>query len=101
MAGTIKISTDRVLSIAGEIENINNKLNETLTESQNKIKSLNSTWQGEAATATITAFDSFASNYFQNYYDIIKAYVVFLRQNVAADYEATETQNVGLADAFK
>ena len=101
MAGTIKISTDRVEAIASNIENINNKLNETLTESQNTIKSLSSTWQGEAAQATISAFDSFAASYFQQYYDVIKAYVTFLRQNVSADYQATEAQNIGLADAFK
>ena len=50
---------------------------------------------------TISAYDTFATNYFQTYYDIIDAYVKFLRQNVSTDYQATETANTNLADAFK
>lgn len=101
MAGTIKISTDQVEAIATEIESLNNKLNDTLLQSQQTIKSLASTWQGEASQATISAYDTFAANYFQNYYDVIKAYITFLRQNVSADYQTTENANIGLADAFK
>ena len=53
------------------------------------------------AQSTISAYDTFATNYFQTYYDIIDAYVKFLRQNVSTDYQATETANTNLADAFK
>lgn len=49
MAGTIKISTDQVEAIATSIENNNKKLKSTLEDSQSAVKSLSSTWQGEAA----------------------------------------------------
>lgn len=101
MAGTIKISTDQVEAIATSVENSNKKLKQTLEESQTAIKNLSSTWQGEASQATISAYDSFAASFFQNYYDIIDSYVKFLRTNVSADYQATETSNTSLADAFK
>lgn len=101
MAGTIKISTDQVEAIATSVDNSNKKLKTTLEESQSAMKSLSSTWQGEAAQATVAAYDSFAAKYFQNYHDVIDAYVKFLRQNVSADYQATETANTNLADAFK
>lgn len=101
MAGTIKISTDQVEAIATSIDNSNKKLKTTLEDSQTAIKSLSSTWQGDAAQATMSAYDSFAAKYFQNYHDIIDAYVKFLRQNVAADYVTTETSNTNLAEAFK
>lgn len=101
MAGTIKISSDQVEAIAANLENNNKKLKTTLEESQTSIKSLSSTWQGEAAQATISAYDSFATNYFETYYNVIEAYVKFLRQNVSADYQATETANISLAEAFK
>ena len=45
--------------------------------------------------------EAIATRYFQNYHDIIDAYVKFLRQNVAADYVTTETSNTNLAEAFK
>ena len=101
MAGTIKISTDQVEAIATSVDNSNKKLKATLEESQSAMKSLNSTWQGEAAQATVAAYDSFAAKYFQNYHDVIDSYVKFLRQNVSADYQATETAITNLADAFK
>ena len=101
MAGTIKISTDQVEAIATSIDNSNKKLKSTLEESQTAIKNLNSIWQGEASQATMTAYDAFAAKYFQNYHDVIDAYVKFLRQNVSADYQSTETANTNLADAFK
>ena len=101
MAGTIKISTDQVDAIATSIDNNNKKLKTTLEESQTAIKNLSSTWQGEASQATLAAYDAFAAKYFQNYHDVIDAYVKFLRQNVSADYQTTETANTTLADAFK
>ncbi len=101
MAGTISIKTGQVEAIATELETINAKLHDTLLESQSTIKNLSSTWQGEAATATFDAYDVFANNYFNNYSDIIKAYITFLRQNVAADYVITENANIALAEAFK
>ncbi len=100
MAGTIQISTDQVESIASSMESLNNKLYDTLQESRTTIRSLSSTWTGEGATATINAYNTFAETYFQTYYDVIKAYVTFLRQSVSADYQTTETNIVSLADAF-
>jgi WXG100 family type VII secretion target len=101
MAGQIKVSTDQVAAIATKIESINNQLNDQLTNGQNAIKGLASTWEGEASQTTISSFNEFAQKYFQNYKDIIDNYVRFLRTNVDQGYFETETANTGLADAFK
>lgn len=101
MAGTIKISTDQVEAIATSIENSNNKLKQTLEESQSAMNGLNSTWTGEASQATLSAYEQFAEKFFGDYYKTIDQYVKFLRQNVSADYQSTETANTNLADAFK
>ena len=101
MAGnSIRISTDSVNEIAATIERLNNELDQTLSESRQAIDRLNSVWQGEAAEATISSYNNFANNYFQNYKDIITQYVQFLRNNVAQGYVETETVNVNLADSF-
>lgn len=101
MAGnSIRISTDSVNEIAATIERLNNELDQTLAESRHAIDRLNSVWQGEAAEATISSYNNFANNYFQNYKDIITQYVQFLRNNVAQGYVETETVNVNLADSF-
>ncbi len=101
MAGTIKISTAQVEGIASSIETQNNKLNDTLQTSRSTMQSLGSIWTGEASSAALNAYNSFAETYFQSYYDIVKSYVTFLRQNVVSDYSSTETSNISLAEAFK
>lgn len=99
--GMLKVDTAQVEAIASNMEAINNKLNQTLLDCQATIKSLKSTWQGQAAESTVGAFDAFATSYFENYKEIVNAYVKFLRQNVAADYGKVEQTNIGLADSFK
>lgn len=102
MAGnSIRVNTDQVAQIATNLENLNKKLSEELTNSKNTIDQLANIWEGEAAQATISSFDEFAAKYFQNYENIIAQYVQFLRTNVEQGYFDTETQNIGLADAFK
>lgn len=102
MAGnSIRVNTDQVAQIATNIEDLNNRLTEELTNSKTTVDQLANIWEGEAAQATISSFDEFAAKYFQNYEDIITQYVQFLRTNIDQGYFDTETQNIGLADAFK
>ena len=102
MAGnSIKVSTDQVGQIATNLENLNKRLTEELTNSKATVDQLANIWEGEAAQATISSFDEFAAKYFQNYEDVITQYVQFLRTNIEQGYFDTETQNIGLADAFK
>jgi len=101
MAGQIRVSTAQVGEIARTIESLNQRLSEELKTSQKTITDLSNTWDGEAAQATISAYEEFAAKYFQNYYDILDNYVKFLRTNVEQGYFETETANINLADAFK
>lgn len=102
MAGnSIRVSTDRVAQIATNIENLNKRLTEELTNSKTTVDQLANVWEGEAAQTTISSFDEFAAKYFQNYEEIIAQYVKFLRMNIDQGYFDTETQNISLADAFK
>lgn len=102
MAGnSIRVNTDQVAQIASRLESLNKQLREKLEESKRTVDNLKNIWQGEASQATISAFDSFAAQYFQNYEDVIAQYVSFLRTHVEQGYFETETANIGLADAFK
>ena len=102
MAGnSIRVNTDQVAQIATNIENLNKRLTEELNNSKTTVEQLANVWEGEAAQATISSFDEFAAKYFQNYEDVITQYVQFLRTNIEQGYFDTETQNIGLADAFK
>ena len=101
MAGHIKVNTAQVADIATKIEQLNMQLHDELKNSEATIKSLDSTWEGEAAQATITSYEEFAKKYFQTYHDILDNYAKFLRTNVDQGYFETETSNTNLADAFK
>lgn len=102
MAGnSIRVNTDQVAQIASNIEGLNKRLTEELTNSKATIDQLANVWEGEAAQAPISSFDEFAAKYFQNYEDIITQYVQFLRTNIEQGYFDTDTQNIVLADAFK
>ena len=102
MAGnSIRVNTDQVGQIANNLERLNKELSEKLQESKSTLDQLSSVWEGEAAQETISAFDGFAAQYFQNYEDIIKQYVTFLRTHVEQGYFDTETSNISLASAFK
>ena len=95
------VSTDQVAQIASSLESLNKRLTEELMNSKHTIEQLANVWEGEASQATISSYNEFASKYFQNYEDVITQYVQFLRTNVEQGYFDTETQNIGLADAFK
>ncbi len=101
MGGNITVSPDQVLQIASNIERLNNDLSEALTRSQVTVRGLAANWQGQAAEATIRAFDSFYSKYSGEYHDMMQGYVTFLRRNVSESYADAEKKNTGLADAFK
>ncbi len=102
MAGnSMKVNTDQVNQIAANLEKLNTRLSEELENSRNTIQGLSKIWEGEAAQETISSFNEFANNHFKTYEDVITQYVKFLRNNVAQGYFDTETQNIGLADAFK
>jgi WXG100 family type VII secretion target len=101
MAGQIRVNTAQVSQIASSIESLNKRLDAELRDSQASIQGLSGTWEGEASNATISAFNAFAAKYFETYYDVINAYVKFLRTNVDSGYFQTETTVTKIADAFK
>jgi WXG100 family type VII secretion target len=102
MAGTaITLDTEQVLSIATQIEKDNKNLQQLLNDSKTTVDSLSSYWTGKAADDTRSSYETFAGKFFQTYYDVLDQYVKFLRNNVATQYERTETVNTQLADAFK
>ena len=97
----ITLDSEQVLGIATQIESDNQTLQELLNDSKAAVDSLSSYWTGRAADETRAAYDTFASKFFQTYYDVLDQYVKFLRTNVASQYEQTEQINTQLADAFK
>ncbi len=102
MADTrITLDSEQVLAIASQLESDNQQLQELLNQSKSTVDNLSSIWTGQAAEETRSAYESFASKFFQTYYDVLDQYVKFLRTSVADQYSQAEQINTQLADAFK
>jgi len=97
----ITVNTDQVSEIATEIESLNKKLTDELNTSRDLFNALGNSWSGEAFESSKSAYNEFASKFFQTYYDIIDNYVKFLRNNVSQGYFDVETVNTNLSEAFK
>lgn len=98
MAGRMTIDSGEVLATASRINQLNDELNDLLLDTQKRIHLLGNSFTGEAADATIAAFDGFAAKYFASYYEMLRRYVQFLRTSVAEGYSQTQKKNVGLAN---
>lgn len=98
MSEMMKISPEQVMGYASQIRSLNNQLAEILGSSKAQITSLQGSWTGTAAEATISAFNSFASKYFENYQQMINEYAQFLEKNVAESYGQTQKINASLAE---
>ncbi len=103
MAGNnIRISTDQVRQIAGEMQTAERQLIAELDKCENLfLGRLKNTWSGEAANETIHNFIGFKNNWEQRYKTVLDQYIKFLNDTVAQGYEATETHNQGVAASFK
>ncbi|MCL1791728.1 MAG: WXG100 family type VII secretion target [Peptococcaceae bacterium] len=96
----LELNTTQVDSIAGEIETLNNRLRDTLNESQEKMAALSAAWEGEAADETLEGYKAFANQYFEEYESMITEYVRFLRDDVADAYEGVERGNIDVGSSF-
>lgn len=91
MAGSdfIDISLAEVANTASSIRATNQRLKSNLTDIKTQMNSLSQSWSSPASENIVARFNSLDTT-FQNYYDIIDKYALFLDQTVEA-YDSTET----------
>jgi hypothetical protein len=66
-----------------------------MESSKNKVRGLDSVWEGRAADETVMGFCSFMDKYSIVYYEMINNFVMFLRKSVAAGAMEAEQANMG------
>lgn len=94
----MKIDTQLIRSTASTISAQNQKLFEVLNQSNSTVNSLSGVWTGQAADATISAYNSFAQKYFESYRDMLDQYVKFLNGVAGEGYENVESKVQRKAD---
>lgn len=96
-----KHECEKMLSTAGEMEQLNIKLSEILESSRETINALTmNNWTGADASETQASYNRFANENFEDYKKALNSYVEHLR-DVAAGFGITVKENTKLADAFK
>lgn len=99
MAGGIQVTTQVLTETAGKIRTINGNMDSKLTDINNKMNALESTWQSSAATDIRAAMNAMKPR-FEEYKNVVESYAKFL-DTTAASYETTETTAQNNASAFK
>ena len=97
----IRIDTDAVVTVAGNIKLYKTQIRENFSNVQSAVTQLDNCWEGSAATSAIRKFNEIKSKYPEVRYNVLDNYVNFLLQQVGEGYTQTENTNVSLADLFK
>ena len=101
MAELTSINPEEIEATAQSIKTQNNKIRETLENTASAIRSLQSTWTGEAAEETQQAYKQFADRYFDRYEQILNDYVEFLQDTAAEEWRKTNLNAKKQADNIR
>lgn len=97
----LKVDAEQVIASANRIKNLNDQMRDGFSSVQDAITRLDGTWDGSAATNTISKFNAIKNSYCDARYNVVDNFVAFLYQQVGEGYTQTEAANKSLADQFK
>lgn len=92
MEGILKVTPEKLLQTSSEFSSLGNQMKNLTGEMMNLVKSLNSIWQGEAASAYESRFDSLSPD-MEKLYRMVQEHVQDL-QEMAKQYQSAETGNM-------
>lgn len=92
MEGILKVTPENLLQTSGEFSGIGSQMKNLTGEMMSAVKGLSSVWQGEAAAAYGSKFDSLAAD-MEKLYRMVQEHVQDL-QEMAKQYESAETGNM-------
>lgn len=92
MEGILKVTPEKLLQASGEFAAVGNQMKNLTGEMMTLVKGLGSIWQGEAASAYGSRFDSLAPD-MEKLYRMVQEHVQDL-QEMAKQYQSAETGNM-------
>ena len=98
MEGILKVTPERLLQTSGEFASLGTQMKNLTGEMMTLAKSLHSIWQGEAASAYGSRFDSLAPD-MEKLYRMVQEHVQDL-QEMAKHYQTAETGNMEQGNAL-
>jgi len=101
MSDQIHIDTGKVVAAANRISTLNNEIDSEFDTLETAVGRLNQSWYSRASHVVIDRFYSIKNNFKDSRYKVMQDYGDFLKQPVSEGYNAAETGNTSLSDAFK
>ena len=99
MEGMLKVTPEKLLQTSGEFSTTGNQIKNLTGEMLTLVKGLNSIWQGEAATAYGTKFNSLSGD-MEKLYRMVQEHVKDL-QEMAGQYKSAESGNAQQGSTLK
>lgn len=94
-----KVNTEAIASMATDIANANQKMNEAFSRVEIDGKNMDTRWNSKAGTQAATImYNLFKGNEARS--AVLENYVTFLQQFINPSYTAAEEQNTKLSDQF-
>ena len=97
----VQINTAAVSATADQINLLNKKIRDELSDVDTAIQSLRNYWEGQAASSVIYNYDYIKRKFSDTRFSVLDGLVSFMKIQVGEGYEATEQAVATAADAFK
>lgn len=97
----ILINTAAVSTTADQIDRINKKIREELTEIDSAIRILQQGWEGEASKSCVNKYEYIKRNFSDARFSVVNNLVSLMKFQAGEGYERTEQAAITAASAFK
>lgn len=98
MEGILRVTPEKLIQSSGEFEQSGAKIKGLTSEMLSLVKSLNSVWEGEAASAYSMKFDALSGD-MEKMHRMIREHVQDL-QEMAKHYQSAESGNLEQGNAL-
>ncbi len=97
----IQINTAVILNTADQIDTINKKIRNNLSDVDSAIRMLQQSWESEASNSCANKYEYIKRNFTDARFSAVNGFVSFMRNQVGVGYETTEQAVSIAASAFK
>lgn len=97
----IQINTAAVSSAADQIDTLNKKIRDELSDVDLAIQALQRCWEGDAANSGVNKYNYIKRSFSDARFSVVNGIVSFMKIQVGEGYETTEHAVSTAASAFK
>lgn len=97
----IQINTPAVIATADQIDTLNKRIRDDLSDIDSAIRTLQHSWEGNASASCVNKYDYIKGSFSDVRFSVVNDLVAFMLNQVAEGYETVEKAVASAASAFK